>query len=112
MTRAELPSQFSSNGHKEPPGLPPKGRKLFVSSVAQSLVPDIDTAREILPTVPEFYGALGVPQKDRQRIAKDLENKLYEGTAGEQADASEALLRIKQTHDALKETFTGSKKIR
>lgn len=112
MTRLEQSPQFASNGHGENYGLSPKDIRRFVHSATQSPVPDIDNASAILPMVREFYRQLGVPKPDREKLTQTLETMLYEGTAKQQVQASKTLLSLKQTHNALKETFPGRRRVR
>lgn len=99
------------NGNGEGNGLSPRDIRLFVNKATQSPVPDIDYARAILPRVGELYKQLGVPKSDREKLTNALENMLYGGTAEEQVRASETLQSFEQTHNVLKETFPGGKRV-
>ena len=112
MTRVEQSPQFASNGHGKDHGLSSKDIRRFVNTVTNSPVPDIDRANEILGRVPAYYEGLGVPPKDRKRIARDLEARLHGGTAEDQVRVSQTLLSIEQTHNALKGTFPNRRRLR
>lgn len=109
MLKAELPSQFSRNGHAEQYDLSPKDRRLFVNKATKSPVPDIDAAKTMLPRVEEFYKELGVPPSDRKRQAQVLETMLFKGTAKQQIRASDSLLSLSNAYEAIRSSVRQEK---
>jgi hypothetical protein len=113
MRRAEIqPTQSGTSALGKHYRLSERERRLFVNSVAESPVPDIDKANDILTRVPKIYGFLGVNSNNRRDAYRGFEDRLYGGTAEQQAEASHDLQSIENAHGALTEIFPGNKRVR
>ena len=69
---------------------------------AQGEIPDIDTSVVAIYTIGKIWEKIGVDKKVRQERKKELEEKLYAGTAQQQIEASntlELLLRVVNAKD-------------
>lgn len=74
----------------------PRGRIMFLDSVAKSPIPDKDQASEDLSVLPDLYRTAGITGKNRKKIVDSVKKDLHHGTANEQAKAARRLEDIRE----------------